>query len=208
MTFRTSPNCAIPDPVHGGGVRLRLPKTVTGVQSHAPGAGFNVVIAYEDFTAGRRAIDACKLLVAQLGNEVRFRSSMWKFDVLEVAKLNRMATHDAVEADMIIVATAQNGELPGAVKVWVESWVPEKRGQTAALLALMDFSDVSELDGANLARDYLQNAAAEAGIDFLQQSDQPMEQSWAPPTAGPLGNGTASLRITNRPAPEGWGLND
>ena len=189
-------------------MRLRLPKTVTAVQDHMPNEAFSVVIVYEDFNSGRRAMDACKLLVSQLGNEVHLRSSMWKFEVLEVTKLNRIATHDAIEADMIIVATAQNGDLPGPVKAWVESWVPEKRGQTAALLALMDFADSDELNGTNPTRTYLQSAATEAGIDFLQQSDSSPEERWKPPTVAPLGGTVIPPRLVSRPAPEGWGLND
>jgi hypothetical protein len=187
---------------------LRLPKTVTAVQNHAPSEAFSVVIAYEDFDSGRRAMDACKLLVSQLGNEVHLRSSMWKFEVLEVTKLNRIATHDAIEADMIIVATARNGDLPGPVKAWVESWVPEKRGQTAALLALMVFTDGNELDGTNPTRTYLRSAATAAGIDFLQQSDSSSEERWKSPTAAALGGTVVPLRLVSRPAPEGWGLND
>src|SRR4051812_13390051 len=98
---------------------------------------FQVMIAYSDFSAGRRAMDACQLLVAELGGDVEFCSSMWRFEMLQVSKLKRIAARDAIEADMVIVATNAE-ELPHEIKKWIQAWTPHKRGQTAALVALFD----------------------------------------------------------------------
>ena len=171
----------------------------------APNAGaksvFQVVIAYEDFTAGKRALDACKLLVAHLGADVQFRSGMWKFDLLRNARLNEIAIGDAVDADLIIVATGENPELPAEVKEWVGAWAPRKRGQTAALVALVDFpaDEMSspDVERASLVHAWLKQAAATAGIDFLPQAVH-LTETHLPPQD----------RIISRPAPEGWGLND
>lgn len=186
---------------------MKAPKIISPANHRRTRASFNVVIAYEDFRAGKRAMDMCKPLVSLLGSEVQFRNSMWKFDILRSEKLNRIAIGDAIEADIIIVATTQPGDLPEQIKEWVESWVPEKRGQTAALLALMDFPPPE--DGVpSLSYNYLEKAAANAGIDFLPQIVQPsgdQEPAW-PGVA--LETSAVSSRVVNRPAPEGWGLND
>src|ERR1051325_8450972 len=96
---------------------------VAAVRSHRN--AFRVVIAYEDFDSGRRAMDVCKVLVAELGSEVQFRCSMWKFEVLRSPKLRRIAVADAVEADVIVVTTGLSGELPFEVKKGIEVGVPE-----------------------------------------------------------------------------------
>lgn len=165
-----------------------------------------MVIAYEDFAAGHRAMDACKLLVSQLDGQVEFRSGMWKFDILRNAKLAQIAADDAAGADAIIVATSQSGVLPAEVRRWMETWIPLKRGQTAVLLALIESSG-DDIANEMAAYEYLRQAAASAEIDFLPQSfsaAQPAQMREAiPPRSGKW-----SERVVGRPAPEGWGLND
>src|SRR6185436_10810805 len=98
------------------------------------------------------------LLVAELGVDVQLRCSMWKFEVLRIPKLRRIAVSDAVEADVIVVATGSSGEVSAEVKQWIESWVPEKRGQTAALVALLQAAAMESIDPA-AAEKYLKTAA-------------------------------------------------
>ena len=178
---------------------MKLPKVAS---ARSPRSVFQAVIAYEDFDAGRRAMDVCKLLVAQLGNEVQFRCSMWKFEVLRCPKLQRIAVGDARDADMILVATGSSGELPAEVKRWVESWVPERQGQAAALLALLQGTAMEGTDPV-AAENYLRAAAIEAGIDFLPQTDRT-----GPLYATPFDFNLPADRFVSGPAPEGWGLND
>ena len=47
---------------------------------------FNVVMAYEDFDTGKRAMRTYDYLVQHLGDECLFKNQMWKFDVLAVAE--------------------------------------------------------------------------------------------------------------------------
>ena len=70
---------------------MKAPKTISTAARRRTRASFNVVIAYEDFRAGKRAMDVCKPLVSMLGNEVQFRNCMWKFDILHNEKLNQIA---------------------------------------------------------------------------------------------------------------------
>jgi hypothetical protein len=58
----------------------------------------------------------------------------------------------------------------------------------------------------NLTYSFLEKAAADSGIDFLPQTVEPTDDPWLPPAAVPIE--ALSGRIVNRPAPEGWGLND
>ncbi len=166
-----------------------------------------MVIAYEDFAAGQRAMDACKLLVSHLDGQIEFRSGMWKFDILRNAKLNQIAADDAAAADAIIVATSQSGELPVEVKRWVETWVPLKKGQACVLLALLESSAEGPATTSEV-HEYLRHAAESAQIDFLPRSSLGTEPAESRNVVSPAAAEKWADRVVSRPAPEGWGLND
>ncbi len=185
----------------------RLLKTAIAHNARRAKAAFHVVIAYEDFGSGQRAMDACKLFVSQLDGQVEFRSGMWKFDILRNEKLAQIAAEDAAGADAIIVATSQSADLPAEVRRWMETWIPLKRGQTSVLLALIESSG-EDVTKNMTAYEYLRQAAASAQIDFLPQSfsgGQPAPLRDATPSSR---TSKWSDRVVSRPAPEGWGLND
>jgi hypothetical protein len=170
---------------------------------------FRVVMAYDDFNSGKRAMDACNFLGFQLGGGVELRSSMWKFDILRNDRLKEIAVEDAIEADVIIVANAPDAGLPVDVARWIEAWVPRKRGQTAALVALLDFTGKDPRESAQ-AYALLKSAAASASIDFLPQEIRvPGNRIPAfPPAPLPHTPPPRTDAVPSQPPPEGWGLND
>jgi hypothetical protein len=176
----------------------------SGLKTH-----FRVVMVYDDFTSGKRAMNTCNFLACRLGGGIELRTSMWKFDVLRNAGLRRMAVDDAVEADVIIVANAPRSPLPDEVKGWIEAWVPGKKGGLpAALVALMDFTD--EVAGESReAQRCLKEAAAAAGIDFLSQEIRSKGVQLPHLRAQSLLRRSRAARSQpNGPPPEAWGLND
>ena len=188
---------------------MRLPRGLTmGVNKGHKGI-FRVVMAYDDFNSGKRAMDACQFLGFQLGGTIELRSSMWKFDILRNDRLNEMAVEDAIEADVIIVANARDAGLPAEVAKWIEGWVPRKRGQTAALVALLDFTGKDPRESAQACA-LLKGAATRASIDFLPHEIRaagsgipafpPVPLKKSPPARTDV--------VRNRPPPEAWGLND
>jgi hypothetical protein len=170
---------------------------------------FRVLIAYDDFTSGKRAMDACHFLEFQLGSGIELRSSMWKFDILRNARLNEIAVADAIEADVIIIANAPDAGLPDEVARWVQAWVPRKRGQTAALVALLDFTGKNPGESTQ-AYALLKRAATSARIDFLPQEIHGPDDAMPafPPVPLRQMPPARTDSVTNRPPPEGWGLND
>src|SRR4030095_1912252 len=96
---------------------LKIPTLRTNELDGDP--SFKVVIAYEDFETGKRAKRTYDLLVENLENDCVFSNQMWKFDVLSLPKLREMATHDALTADIIMIACRGDRELPSAVQNWI-----------------------------------------------------------------------------------------
>jgi hypothetical protein len=131
---------------------------------------FNVVIAYEDFATGRHAQETFDFLARNLEPELILDSQMWKFDVLGNAKLREMATRDAAEADLIMISTHGEGDLPPEVKGWVDEWI----GRLCSAMALVKLTD-RHLGGHpqdDVIRAYLQTVAHRAGMDFFAQPDE------------------------------------
>lgn len=126
---------------------------------------FNVVIVYEDFETGKNAKRTYDYLASNLGDDCEFSNQMWKFDVLSLPKLARIAAQDAVEADIILVAT-HGGQLPRQVKEWLEAWASNGT-KALALVALCD----GEPAAAHLAITTLRDAARRAGTQFFAQPD-------------------------------------
>ncbi len=130
---------------------------------------FNVVIAYEDFAAGKHAQETYDYLINQLGHDFHFNNQMWKFDILGNSKMRELAVKDAATSDLIIVSTHGVGELPAGVKSWIEAWVADK-GHAMALVTLVDRPKDLFNEEVSI-RSYLQDAAKRAKVDFFAQPD-------------------------------------
>lgn len=188
---------------------MKLPQGAAGSAGAKAKPVFRVVMAYDDFTAGKRAIDTCNFLVSRIGGSIELRSSMWKFDVLRSVKLNQIAVDDAIEADVIIVANARESGLPEEVKEWVNRWVTRKGGQAAALVALLDFTGEDTRESTR-AYDFLKDAASLAKIDFLPQEirSSKSRMPYTSKTAFLHRSSPGKDPLVGRPSPEAWGIND
>src|SRR5581483_4358351 len=108
---------------------------------------FNVVIAYEDFAAGRHAKETYDYLVRSLGRELAFDNQMWKFDVLGHPKLRdrNSARHphdDIIRSYLEAVAHrvgmdffAQPDEWPDRDEDFSLQQISERAQSTSSLMA-------------------------------------------------------------------------
>jgi hypothetical protein len=99
---------------------------------------FNLVVAYEDVTTRNRALQFCDRLPKQLLGDFDFNCTWWKFDQLRDATLREQAVDSAAEANMIILSSHANKELPTSVKTWTETWLARKDHGKRTLLTLID----------------------------------------------------------------------
>jgi hypothetical protein len=149
------------------------PAAMQSVTTHSPVASqdregipvFSVVIVFEDFNTGKRAKRAYDFLVANLTREWRVISHMWKFEVLGIPELREMAANDAAIANLIIVSSRGDRELPADVKDWIEMWQGDK-GEPVALVALFD--QPPELaEHAQTTQAYLERVAKRERMEFF-----------------------------------------
>jgi len=133
-------------------------------------SAFNVVIAYEDFAAGKHAKETYDYLVNELGEDYAFNNQMWKFDVLNHPKMQEMAVKDATRADLIIISTQSSGELPPEVKSWIGEWMT-KKSRAKGLAVLVNDSN-RKRQKPTAVNSYLQAVAREAQMDFFAQPEE------------------------------------
>lgn len=125
-----------------------------------------VVIAYNEITAGKRAMRVMTDLGRQLGEDINFLPFPWSFDLLSDTDWGEVAAGDAVRADILIIATSSTNPLPPAVGRWTASAISRKQGTAAAVIAL--FGPEENPDGADSSRlEIIQSAAREAGLAFF-----------------------------------------
>ena len=165
---------------------------------------------YEDFAAGRRANDTCSFLLAQMGQEAELRSEMWKFEVLRNPKLADIAAGEALEADVIIVATHGAMPLPEEVTGWIDRWLPLRENRAGALIALLGGS-LNPKQPLPPAYAYLQKVAESAKMDFLPRVLAYKAEETTDFDGPPLSDVSAARwdELMKRPGPERhWGINE
>lgn len=138
------------------------------VENHAV-EEFKFVIAYDDLSAARRGLRVIADMARRAGGETKWCPLPWKFDVLKNPVYRLLATGDAANADLIMISTNAPHGLPPAVEVWLKSSLEQKRGDRAAVVALLGPSD--HLDQPGSARlQFVRQATEAAGLDFFAPS--------------------------------------
>lgn len=136
----------------------------TGAEEIKP--AFRVVLAYDSRTAGARAMNVFSGLVREFGDEFEFHCGLWRFDVLELPEARQAAVIEGAAADLIIVATRCDTDLPPPVASWLGQCLAEKRPASACLVALLERRPAFDSFDRE-TRQHLQQIADRAGLDFF-----------------------------------------
>ena len=129
----------------------------------------NVVIAFEDAAAGKHAEAFYEHLKERLGAEFEFTRYQWSFVLLQDPDVRDAAAHDAAVADIVIVTTHGDAELPDYVDNWFQAWVGRNAGPMA-LVALFDRLPVN-VETREEVRSGLARIAQTGGMDFFAEPD-------------------------------------
>jgi hypothetical protein len=134
---------------------------------------------------------------------------MWKFEMLRNPELAEAAAAEALGANVVIVAAHESSPLPVEFTRWIDSWLPLRGKETAALIALIDGS-VRPTASLPSVYGYLQEVAGAAGMDFLPNVTTLAEERLSSSYILQSEINNAQLdELTNGPAPERhWGINE
>ena len=154
---------------------------------------WEVVIFYDDVSAGRRAMQTLGEANHRSVLAAKLYPSLWRFDFLEVPEWRAAAIVDARRAGLLFISTSREGELPAAVLECIECGMPLQSGVSAAFVALLGPpGKLDEADSPRIRR--LRNLAEKAGRRLLVSTTPTaaesgaaaeMERHNSPPTAAP-----------------------
>jgi hypothetical protein len=162
-----------------------LLNTVLEIRHEDSDWAFNVMIAYDDVAAGQRAMQIVSNLARDHEGELGLQPQPWRFDLLADPYFREFATADARKADLVIISTGSESDLPAAVRSWMTACLAQKQGSGAVVALLGTEGHMDTADSPRLQ--FLQNAAKEAGLEFF-----------APQLACPKTSGGMAKRIQNR----------
>ncbi len=135
--------------------------------SEAPDKPVFVVVAYEDETARRQAMEICSQETENLGCELEFEISWWDFDQLRDTRLKHEATTVTLKARLVIVASRSGEELPAQVKHWLLDWMRSKGDKGINLAAAIGLREEEEVR-QSAAHRYLQKVAGQFGVPYCE----------------------------------------
>jgi hypothetical protein len=145
------------------------------------------------------------------GNE-RFRATSWSFDLLCKPQLTSIIFGDSTPADIIIVATNGEEELPERVAIWVELCMQVDSDAKPVIVALHDEKFEAEGTAAPLCLS-LTRIADRRDATFLCSTDLAPCMNHKAPTEPIAAQESPAFAIQNARyassgSPRWWGIND
>jgi hypothetical protein len=92
----------------------------------------------------------------------------WTVGALRDPGVLRDAAEAAIEADMLVVSVCAAAELPLDLNRWIDSWLPYRRRQDGALVAVIGVPQAPSAYPRRI-RGYLHDVAGLAHLSFLSQ---------------------------------------
>ena len=147
-----------------GNVMTRVSQS--GAEERMTKVTWPVVVVYEDDRAREEAVRFCDEMVRQYWTTHDFEVSWCSFEMLGETAAAMEAAGKAAAADLLIFATAPEGEMPAAVKDWIKVWLSRRGDREGALVGLMG-SGAEMSGGREDKHAYLRNVAHSGGMDYL-----------------------------------------
>ncbi len=133
--------------------------------------GLRLVVVYSEKLGAQIGSRACRQLKKTLGKRFQIAQSVWNTELFKSPKLRLMAAREAMEADLVFIATSEGTPLEPEVAEWLELWQKRGRSGGAALVALLKRQS---LNTPHLVAEALHQFAKDAKMDFFCHSEVEM----------------------------------
>lgn len=168
---------------------------------------FNVVVIYDRAESACRAMSLVDGLATEFSGDLEIHREIWRFDILEFPTLREAAFQNAAEAELLIVASDGQFDLPPTLKEFLEQWSVTAIPGSTALAAVLPQREVPSPVHPILCR-YLEELATQAGQPFFARSfSPPRTQTFDPHILAAANEPLAALEKRAEPAPH-WGINE
>lgn len=171
---------------------------------------FTMVVGYECYAAGVRALELHQRLLARWSDCLDVRLIVWKFEPLGIPALLQKATEDAINADLIVISLTGNHALPPEASTWLNCW--RRKNKKCPALALLLDAEYRATEHAQNISALLREVAAESKLPFFTSAADSLEIDHRSGAAsGPPQYETPDVLRAALHADEygeHWGLND
>ena len=103
----------------------------------------------------------------ELGNDLEFRHSMWRLDILQDPKRSVLAAPALAEADMLIISLRGEGQLPAKIRALIDEQLAQTVNHQCALVALFEGAAPATRSSVYAC---LATLAQRHGLDFFEQA--------------------------------------
>jgi hypothetical protein len=131
---------------------------------------FRLFTASEDQISSAQARKVQEQIEAVCASELGTTAMTWSFTLLCHDQLRERALLEAATADMIVISFRANGEVPAAVRHWLERLPSRPQSGQAALVALVG-PDEQNWAGPHPQIPYLRELAERRRLDFISNQD-------------------------------------
>lgn len=159
-----------------------------------------ITIAYDEKRAGQRAAQLFSLIGREYEGNVNIAIQPWRFDMLSDPEWRKFAAAEALQADILVMAMSNPAHLSAAIEQWFTTWLNDKRGFHAAVIALVETeNEVDALHSPELK--FLESATREAGLDFFTPRLEYPRHNWE-------ATGISPQALSYRRPYRHWGINE
>lgn len=132
--------------------------------------GLKIFVLYSDKFGSEIGSRACRELRRNLGKGFSVNQTIWNAELLKSHKLRVLAAKEAMEADIVFIATAEGAPLEADVVAWLELWKKRGRNGGSALVALLKRSSIH---APHVVAEALHEFAKAARMDYYCHSEVP-----------------------------------
>jgi hypothetical protein len=145
-----------------------------------PPSQLRVVVAYEDYDAGKRAQRACQQLIELACLELQAATTdLWKFDMLKLKAMRAAAIEETAGADLLVVATQDGAAPPARVWDWVRRSLMHSSPPRAMLLLFGPTP--ADQESTPAADPPLKRLAVGLGVPFWSIHPEAPNGAWSEP---------------------------
>ena len=193
-------------------MRECLDEVLTREASSDRDPAIGVIIVYEDFHCGLRAMQLYERLTKSFAHDCRFQLNLWKCDILGLPPVAEFAADAAASADLVMISLDRDAKISSKLKTWIEEWAARKTSTDVALVVLVNRAGDSP-GGLNSAGGYLRDVARRGGMKFFADSAETScdaEENLVEGEPHPVRKSVSPLETMayERNAYAHWGLNE
>jgi hypothetical protein len=140
------------------------------------GDELRVLVVYDSFIAGTRALALLRRVDGQCGAGGRLTHIMLRFDRLANPIIFELSVKAAQETEILVISTSEGMQLPQKVRAWIDQCLLRRETRPLALFASLDH-DLMKPDDQACVGPYLAKMARGGKMEFFTDGGDQCEEA-------------------------------